>query len=246
MNMSGNTLLITGATAGIGRAFAEHFANLGNTVIACGRRSERLDTLRRSTAGIITRQCDVSDARQREALAAWVVDEHPDTNVLINNAGIQLAIDLTRPVNLEEVESEVGTNLVAPIHLTSLLADHLATKPNAAIVNVSSGLAFTPIAFMPVYCATKAGIHSFTLSLRHQLKAKGIKVFEIAPPGVDTELGHQRRADKSQSHGGMPVEEFIAAAMEALEKDELEAAIGPAAGMREKRDELFERMNGGG
>lgn len=246
MNMSDNTVLITGATAGIGRAFAQRLAELGNTVIACGRRVDRLAELRGASSRIVTHRCDVSDPRQREELARWVISEHPGTNVLINNAGIQLAADLTRPVNLDDLESEVETNLVAPIHLASLFAEHLAESRDAAIINISSGLAFTPIAFMPVYCATKAAIHSFTLSLRHQLKGKGIKVFEIAPPSVDTELGHQRRADKGQTHGGMPVDEFIRAALTALETDELEAAVGPAAGMREKRDELFARMNGAG
>ena len=243
MKLSENTVLVTGATSGIGRAFAEQFAARGSSVIACGRRAERLDELSELSPRISTRQCDLSDAAQRTELAEWVVREHPGLNLLINNAGIQLAVDLRQPVDLKAVETEVTTNLLAPIHLTSLLVPHLERQQRAAVVNVSSGLAFTPIAFMPVYCATKAALHSLTLSLRHQLRESSVRVFEIAPPSVDTELGHQRREDKSRSHGGMPIAEFIAAAMKALEEDRYEAPIGPAENMHKLRDDLFERMN---
>jgi len=238
-----NVVLITGGTSGIGRAFAEQFASRGNTVIVCGRRRDRLSQLEKQIPGVIGRACDITSVSQREALASWVVTEHPQLNVLINNAGIQLAGDFTGPVDPDDVQAEVETNRVAPIHLTSLLTYHLATQKRAALINISSGLAFAPISFMPVYCATKAAIHSFTLSLRHQLRDSAIQVFEIAPPSVDTELGHQRRAEKNQSHGGMPVSEFIAAAMQALENDILEAPIGSAAGMHEHPDEAFSRMN---
>lgn len=243
MNTSGNTILITGATSGIGLAFAKEFVLLGNTVILCGRRSERLAQLKETYPHIVTKVCDVADAAQRTALADWVMHEYPGVNMLINNAGIQLAMDLTHPVNLEQLYAEVDTNFIAPVHLTSLFARHLATKQQAAIVNITSGLAFVPIAFMPVYCATKAALHSLTLSLRYQLKDTHIKVFEIAPPSVDTELGHQRRTDKSQSHGGMPVKEFIQGAMEAIEKDILEAPIADARHLREKGETLFNRLN---
>jgi uncharacterized oxidoreductase len=123
--------------------------------------------------------------------------------------------------------------------------EQLSRKEHSAIINVSSGLAFTPIAFMPVYCATKAAMHSYTLALRHQLRDSSVRVFEIAPPSVDTELGHERRVDASASHGGMPVAEFLSEAMTAIENDRFEAPIGPAENMRRMREELFERMNGG-
>ncbi|HTB30884.1 MAG TPA: SDR family NAD(P)-dependent oxidoreductase, partial [Bacteroidia bacterium] len=142
-----------------------------------------------------------------------------------------------------KIREEVETNLIAPIHLGSLFAKHLATKPESAIINISSGLAFVPISFMPVYCATKAAIHSLTLSLRHQLKETSIKVFEIIPPSTDTELGHQRRTDKSQTHGGMPLHEFLTEAMEAIKNDLLEAPIGQSKGLRAKREEMFHIMN---
>src|ERR1035437_5953776 len=165
---------------------------------------------------LITRECDVAHAEQREDLCKWVLQNHPDLNMLINNAGIQLATDLTKPINLERVRSEIEINFIAPVHFASLFSKHLATKKDSAIINISSGLAFVPIAFMSIYCATKAAIHSLTLSLRYQLKNTPVKVFEIAPPSVDTELGHDRRADKSESHGGIPIAEFIKEAMEGI------------------------------
>jgi uncharacterized oxidoreductase len=163
--------------------------------------------------------------------------------VLVNNAGVQLHTDLTKPVDLQQIALETETNFVAPVHLASLFATHLSSKPQAAIINVSSGLAFAPLAFMPVYCATKAAIHSLTLSLRHQLKNTSVKVFEIIPPSVDTELGHHNREDKNQQHGGMPVDEFVTAALRGIENDEYETAVGQAEGLRAKREELFGMMN---
>ena len=243
MNTSGNTLLITGGTSGIGLAFAEEFLQLGNKVIICGRRADRLKHLAQKHPGLITRECDLADTQQREELATWVLKHHSDTNVLMNNAGVQLTLDMTTPVDPDKVRSEMEINFIAPVHLASLFAPHLSSRADAAIINISSGLAFTPLAFMPVYCATKAALHSVTLSLRYQLRNTGIKVFEIAPPSTDTELGHDRRADKSQTHGGIPVAEFLAEAMEALKNDMLEAPIGQSKGLRAKREELFETIN---
>jgi uncharacterized oxidoreductase len=243
MQLSGNTVLITGGTSGIGLAFAKELMQAGSTVIICGRREHRLEEIKQQYPDIITKVTDVTVDSDREELADWVVKNHPAINILINNAGVQLKTDLTKPVDLSRVRSEVETNLVAPIHLASLLVQHLMGKQNGAIINISSGLAFVPLAFMPVYCATKAAIHSLTLSLRYQLKDSYIKVFEIAPPAVDTELGHDRREDKNQSHGGMPVQQFIEAVMKAIEEDVLEAPIGTSVNSRAKREELFEWMN---
>lgn len=243
MNLSGNTILITGGTSGIGLAFAERFIELGNTVIICGRRRERLEQIKVKHPQIIVKESDVSNDAQRRELAGWVAETFPDLNILINNAGVQLLADLTKPVDIERVRAEVDTNFIAPLHLASLLTPALKTRPEAAVINISSGLAFAPLSFMPVYCATKAAVHSLTLSLRHQLKNTSVKVFEIAPPAVDTELGHDRRENKNESHGGIPVQEFLNEAMKALEDDLFEAPIGQAKGLRARREELFDKMN---
>src|SRR5665213_478437 len=181
MKLSGNTIFITGGTSGLGLAFAERFLELGNKVIICGRREDRLNHLKEKHPGLITYSFDVSNSSQRENIADTIINEHPDVNILMNNAGIQLVADLTKPVNMDNIISEIETNLTAPIHLGSLFATHLATKPESAIINISSGLAFTPIAFMPVYCATKAAIHSLTMSLRYQMRDTSVKIFEIIP-----------------------------------------------------------------
>ena len=243
MKTTGNTILITGATSGIGYAFAAEFHKRGNHVIACGRRKDRLEAMKAEFPGMATEVCDIADAAQRDALATRVLAAYPDLNIVLNNAGIQLVTDLTQPVDLAAVAAEIETNLTAPIHLGSLFARHLATRPEAALINISSGLAFVPIAFMPVYCATKAALHSLTMSWRYQMRHTSVKVFEIAPPSTDTELGHQRRADKTESHGGIPVAEFLAEAMEAIENDTLEAPIGQSKGLREKGAAMFPMMN---
>jgi len=243
MKLSGNTIFITGGTSGLGLAFAEKYYELGNKVIICGRREDRLNQLKEKHPGLITYSCDISDSSQRESISSMIIKDHPDLNILMNNAGIQLVADLTKPVNLDTIKLEIETNLTAPIHLGSLFATHLATKQDGAIINISSGLAFTPIAFMPVYCATKAGIHSLTMSLRYQMRNTSVKVFEIIPPSTDTELGHQRRADKNESHGGIPISEFLEEAMEAIKNDLLTAPIGISKGMFAKRDELFSLVN---
>jgi uncharacterized oxidoreductase len=243
MNIIGNTILITGGTSGIGLAFAEEFIKEGNKVIITGRRADRLDAIKKRLPEIITKVSDVADASQRTELAAWISQNHPDTNILINNAGVQFITDFNKIIDFGKVHTEIETNLIAPVHLASLFIPHLKNKQNATIINVTSGLAFVPIALMAIYCASKAAMHSLTMSLRYQLRETGINVFEIAPPSVDTELGHDRREDKTQTHGGIPVAEFIEGAMAAIKNDEFEAAISHAASLRARREEAFEQMN---
>jgi uncharacterized oxidoreductase len=243
MNLTGNTILITGGTSGIGLGLAEALLELGNTVIITGRRIERLEQIRKKHPSIIIKGNDAADAGKREELCTWVVENHPDLNIFINNAGVQYAFDFTKHVPFNKVSNEIETNLTAHIHLAALFTQHLMNKKDAALINISSGLAFAPLAFMPVYCATKAAIHSFTMSLRYQLRNTSVKVFEIIPPSVDTELGHDRRADKTQTHGGIPISEFVAGAIEALKADKLEAAIGESKNLREKGEQAFSFMN---
>jgi uncharacterized oxidoreductase len=243
MKITGNTILITGGTSGIGLAFAEELLKQGNKIIITGRREDRLKAIKIRLPEIITKISDIADATQRFELAKWTNANHPDTNILINNAGIQLNTDLTSAIDLTKAQSEIDTNFIGPIHLASLFIPLLQDKPNSAIINITSGLAYVPVAHIAVYCATKAAMHSLTLSLRYQLKQTGIKVFEIAPPEVDTELGHERREDKNQSHGGIPVGEFIAAAIEAIINDDYEAPIGSSVGLRAKREDIFEQLN---
>jgi len=243
MNITGNTILLTGGTSGIGLALAEKLIKENNTVIITGRREDRLAEIKSRYPEIITKVSDVTDAAQRVELSEWLTIEYPGTNVLINNAGVQLVTDLTKMVNLNRVQSEIETNFTGPLHLTSLLVPILNNNNNSTIINITSGLAYVPVAGLAVYCATKAAMHSLTISLRFQLRKTGFKVFEIAPPEVDTELGHDRREDKSQSHGGITVDEFVSLALEALKADTYEAPIGAAIGLRAEGENIFEQLN---
>jgi len=168
MNLSGNTILVTGGASGIGLALAKRFLERGNEVIICGRRAERLEQVRSEFPMVHTKIVDVADADARAELFHSVTQEFPAVNVLVNNAGIQRRIDLTAGDDWKSTRSEIEINLDAPIHLTQLFLPHFAETENAAIMNVTSGLSFMPLANVPVYCATKAALHSFTLSLRWQ------------------------------------------------------------------------------
>jgi uncharacterized oxidoreductase len=243
MELTKNTILITGGATGIGYAFAEQFIKLGNTVIICGRREHRLKEAKEKLPALHIRVCDVSKSDQRIKLAEWVIQNFPQMNVLINNAGMQHNFNLKQPIEINDARLETATNFIGPIHLSSLFVEHLKKQKDAAIINVSSGLAFTPLAFMPVYCATKAALHSFTLSLRHQLSSTSVKVYEILPPMVDTELDGGDRNNREHSERGMNAGVFASLALEALKNDVLEAAIGSAENLRAKREGLFNMLN---
>jgi uncharacterized oxidoreductase len=243
MDLKGNTIVITGGTSGIGLGMAERFLTLGNKVIVCGRRSDRLVELGRKHPGLVTKVCDVADERHRLEFYRWLMASHPDVNVLVNNAGVQFAGTIGSGLDFTRVRQEVETNVFSVIHLSDLLVPLIQGKPGSAIINVSSGLGFAPVAFMSVYCATKAFVHSLTMSMRHTLKPKGIEVIEVIPPGVDTELGKERRADPEQTHGGMPLPEFIDGLFLGLERKDAEIAVGMAVGLRENGEAMFEAMN---
>jgi uncharacterized oxidoreductase len=214
MQITGNTLLITGGSSGIGRALAEAFHKLGNKVIVAGRRKALLDEVTAANPGMESASLDVQDIDSLPDFAAEIAEQFPTLNVLINNAGIMKPEDLNDPsAPFDIVDDIVTTNLLAPVRLTTALLPHLKEQPNAAVITVSSGLAFLPLALTPTYCATKAAIHSWTQSLRYQLLKTSVQVMELAPPYVQTELmgPHQ-----TQDPRAMPLADFIAQVMEIL------------------------------
>jgi uncharacterized oxidoreductase len=243
MNLSGNTVLITGGATGIGLAMAEQFLKLGNEVIVCGRRIEKLNEAKEKFPKLHIAQTNLAEKELRENFAKYILEKAPSINILINNAGIQNETDITHPECNDSMQEEVNTNFVAPVHLAALFISHLKSKKEAAIINITSGLAFSPLAIVPVYCATKAALHSVTLSLRYQLKNTSVKVFEIAPPIVDTDLDRGARDNRGMENRGISAEEFAVAAMDAIKNDTYEAAIGMAANLRAKREEMFPMMN---
>ncbi|PXW25446.1 SDR family oxidoreductase [Paraburkholderia caballeronis] len=230
MRMTDNTILITGGTSGIGLELAQQFIALGNDVIVVGRNPARLDALRVSHPKLHVLRGDVGDPRSVAALYEQVAGAFPDLNVLVNSAGIMRKIDLQRPdFDLADVTREVEANLNGTIWMDVQFLAHLKQKQNAAIVNVSSGLAFVPMPIAPVYCATKAAIHAFTLSLRVQLRNTPVKVFELAPPGTDTPLFHgEFAADDGGGIKPMAVDVLARHAIDGMRRDVLEIRPGLA------------------
>ncbi len=208
MKLSNNKILITGASSGIGRAFAEKFCQLDNRIIAVGRNEARLEQLAKADNRIIPFKCDISLQPELDRLVAYIRREHTDLNVLINNAGIQYSQTLLdKTYTLQQIENEINTNLTAPVKLIASLIPVLQQNSNSAIVNISSGLAIVPKATSAVYCGTKAAIHIFSKSLRYQLDK--VKVFEVIPPLVDTEMTKGRGKGKISPQ--RLVDEFIKA-----------------------------------
>ena len=248
METTGNTILITGGTSGIGLAMAESLLNAGNQVIICGRREDRLEQARNKLAGLLVRRCDIARPEERSSLFEWAAANHPGLNVLVNNAGIQRQIDFLQGTrDLSAGEDEIETNLWAPIHLSALFIPSLMRQERAAIVNISSGLGFIPIARMPIYCATKAAIHSLSVSLRQQLRETSVRVFEIIPPTVDTELDQGVRSSRGQADRGIQPEEVAEAALDALRHDQYETAVAGAQflylGARRDPEGVFNTIN---
>ncbi|NBD27163.1 SDR family oxidoreductase [Paenibacillus glycinis] len=242
MKFESNTILITGGASGIGLALAKRFLAAGNKVIIGGRRADKLAEAKAVHPELATYVVDVSKEAERIALYEQVTREHPDVNVLLNNAGVMRFIRLDAQEPWQDAESELATNLAAPIHLSTLFARHFAGKDQAAILNVTSGLAHVPIAAAPVYCATKAALHSFTLSLRKQLEQQGIEVLEICPPHTNTDLG----IPGGNAHG-IPLDLFADAVMKSLAEGEQEVSYGwstlTSQASRAERDEIFKQVN---
>jgi len=242
MQLASNTVLITGGASGIGLALARRFIQDGSTVIVCGRREEKLAEARKNHPELKTLACDLSKEKDRVRLSEWATKEFPRLNVLVNNAGIQRRVRIGGDKKWSATHEEIAINFEAPVHLTALFLPHLMKQERPAIMNVTSGLAFSPMASAPIYCATKAALHSFTLSLRHQLAGTRVQVIEIIPPAVNTDLG-----GPGLHTFGVAVDEFVNAVTMGLRQGEPEIAYGysqrASQASRSELDEIFQRMN---
>jgi len=242
MKLSSNNVLITGGSSGIGFALAERFTKSGSEVIICGRDNSRLQDVKKKFPKIVTFQSDLSVEAERISLYKNVMKDFPGLNVLVNNAGIQQRVNFDKGAEWSYIKQEIDINLIAQVHLTALFIPVLKKAKEPAILNVTSGLAFAPLANVPVYCATKAAFHSFTLSLRHQLKQTPVKVIEVIPPAVQTDLG-----GKGLHDFGTPLNEFGDAVINGLEEGKEEITYGfssnSSRASRDELDELFKQMN---
>ena len=216
MKLTGNTILITGGGSGIGRGLAEAFHILGNRVIIAGRRRQMLEETTAANPGMQSATLDIESAEAIRRFAAKMSKENPSLNVVIHNAGIMRPENLLeQPEELTDAEAIITTNLLGPIRLTAALLPQLKKQPEATIMTVSSGLAYLPMAMTPTYCATKAAIHSYSLTLRYQLRSTNIEVLELVPPYVQTELmGNQQASDPR----AMPLKDYIAETMKILKE----------------------------
>lgn len=239
MKLSGNKILITGGASGLGLGLTERLVNEKNSVIICGRRQHLLDEIKQRFPGVIARQCDLSLEKERVKLFNWISKEHSDLNVLVNNAGIQQRMSIYDNDFFSRVREEIDINAEAPVHLCSLFIN---LKSLDTILNVTSGLSFVPLVSVPIYCATKAFMHSFTLSLRHMVKNRKIEVIEIIPPALNTDLGGKGLHDYAP-----PVIEFIEAVFNQLRQEKIEITHGFSESMTksgpEELQKAFERMN---
>jgi len=239
MNIANNKILITGGASGIGLGLTERFIKENNKVIICGRRADALQEVANKYPSVITRVCDLSIAEERVSLFNWIAEEHSDLNVLVNNAGIQNWMSVSDDDFFEKAKVEITTNIEAPIHLTSLF---IKLKSLETIINVTSGLSFVPLTKVPIYSATKAFFHSFTLSLRQLMKAKNIDVIELIPPALNTDLGGKGLHDYAPSVG-----DFINSIFEQLKEGKNELTFGFSENMvkagPEDLKKAFERMN---
>ena len=250
MNITGNTILITGGGSGIGRALAEALQARGNQVIVTGRREGPLRAVTEANPGMAWATLDMADADAIRAFAGRVVKDHPTLNVVINNAGIMQAEDLTaEPFDLTAAETTITTNLLGPIRLTAALLPQLKRQATATVVTVTSGLAFIPLVATPTYNATKAAMHSWSQSLRTQLEGTSVEVLELAPPAVATDLmpGH------AENPNSMPLADYTAEVMGLIERGEtprgeiLVERVKPLrfAEIQGRYDQVYAMLNGG-
>lgn len=214
MNLTGNTIFITGGTSGIGRAYAEAFHKLGNQVIISGRRKEHLAEISKANPGMQFIELDVENPASITAVCKKLIADFPRLNAVINNAGIMQIDDTSTVMDDGQMTSIITTNLLGPIRVTSALIEHLKKQPAAYVMTVSSGLAFTPMSMATVYCATKTAIHSYSMTTRYKLKYTNVKVIEIVPPWVQTDL-----LNSKDNPGAMPLADFTVESMRLLGTD---------------------------
>jgi uncharacterized oxidoreductase len=232
MKLDGNTILLTGGSSGIGFGLAKALVQRGNTVIVTGRDQAKLDRAKAEVPQLITIKSDVSALADIDALHAQVTRDYPTLNVLINNAGVMHTINVHKDLAAEQFTREVDINLKGPMWMVQRFLPHLKAQPAAAIMNVSSGLAFVPLPTSPVYCATKAGLHSFTQSLRVQLKNTKVQVFELAPPATQTELLAHWDPEDMKGIPLMKTEDLVAATLKGMSRDEVEIRPGQSNQLR--------------
>jgi uncharacterized oxidoreductase len=243
MNLTGNTILITGGGSGIGLALAQQFHQRGNQVIVAGRRKANLDAATAANPGMHSIVLDTADPASIAAAVPRLLADFPTLNAVLNNAGV-MKPEFLKQGEVADAEGIIATNLLGPIRLTNALMKHFLKQPSATILNVSSGLAFVPLAFTPTYCATKAAIHSYTQSLRYQLKDTAIKVIEIIPPWVATSLMGEVPDDPR----AMPLDAFIAETVQILATDADEICVERVGMLRNaaasgKEAETFNMLN---
>lgn len=227
MKLTGNAIFITGGGSGIGRAFAEEFHKRGNQVIIAGRREGKLKEAVAANPGMDYVTLNIQDPKDIAAVAKRVIGKYPAVNVLFNNAGIMLPDNAAGAVDEELLVSTVTTNLLGPIRLTGAFIEHLKQQKSATILNNSSALAFVPLALTSIYSATKAAMHSYSLSQRFKLRNTSVNVQEIAPPWVATDL-----MNSSKDPRAMPLQQFIERTFQALATDDKEVLVDEAKRLR--------------
>ena len=232
MKLTKKTVLITGGTSGIGLELARQLLDRGNTVIVTGRDPDKLATAARTLPNLHTVRSDVSDPGAVASLHADLISRFPALDVLVNNAGIMRNLDLNQNRDLADVTREIEINLMGPIRMVQQFLAHLKTRPGALILNVSSGLAYVPLPLSPVYCATKAAIHSFSQSLRVQLAGTSVTVIELAPPGVETPLFRTEFKEELKGQKAMDPGVLVQRAIAGVEAGKLEISPGQSNVLR--------------